>query len=329
MPQWGGLPTLGAHIEDCRQSGNLPMFYTDPILACANTKLGSQYGPKYGIRNTLWKDGYNTGKTPEGYVGSYGGYCMCLDTEWYSGWVAETLARVCRETRIDGIRVDEYGHRGYVCTSDKHEHLFAEPGHNAWLQAIARNCRQIHEAMDEVRPGLLLTAEFPGHDHMAAALEGAIVYDVRRNKPIRPAPINLFRFYFPECKSFEIDRPHRRNAHAMMLWNAVGAFSVLYPDEVHALLKEHTDVFERTDNEPLVPTLVPRVYANRFDSGEEAIYTVYNATGHTVDAPVLPVAEGATPRYTNLLTKEPLQPIEGSIRLKMTREETVVIGCSR
>ena len=328
MPQWGGLPALRAHIENCREAGNLPMFYTDPILACANTKLGSQYGPKYGIMNPLWKDGYNTGKTPEGYVGSYGGYCMCLDTEWYSGWVAETLARVCRETGIDGVRVDEYGHRGYVCTSDKHEHLFAEPGHNAWLQALARNCRQIHDAMDNVRPGLLLTAEFPGHDHMAAALEGAIVYDVRREGPVRPAPVNLFRFYFPECKAFEIDRPHRRNAHAMMLWNAVGAFQALYADGVHTMLKEHTDLFERTDNEPLVPTLVPRVYANQFGGGDKVIYTIYNATGHTVDAPVLAVDAGG--RYTNPLTGQTLTPVDAdgglALRLRMKREETVVVA---
>jgi len=330
MPEWGGLPALRAHIEDCRKAGNLPMFYTDPILADANTKLGSQHGLEYGIMNPLWKDDYKTGKTPAGYVGSYGGYCMCLDTEWYSGWVADTLARVCRETGIDGVRVDEYGHRGYVCTSDKHKHLFAEPGHNAWLQALSRNCRQIHAAMDKVRPGLLLTAEFPGNDDMAAALEGAIVYDVRRESPVRPAPINLFRFYFPECKSFEIDRPHRRNASAMMLWNAVGAFSARYPDDVHALLKEHTGVFERTDNEPLVPTLVPRVYANRFGAADEVIYTVYNATGHTVDAPVLPVEDGGKWRCANLLTHQELAPVtvdgQGAIRLKMKREETVVIG---
>jgi hypothetical protein len=330
MPQWGGLPALQAHLDRCRAAGNVPMFYTDPILACANTKLGSQRGPTFGIMNPLWKDDYRTGKTPEGYVGSYGGYCMCLDTEWYSGWVAECLARVCRETGIDGVRVDEYGHRGYVCTSDKHKHLFAEPGHNAWLQALARNCRQIHEAMDKVRPGLLLTAEFPGNDHMAAALEGAIVYDVRRESPVRPAPINLFRFYFPECKSFEIDRPARRNARNMMLWNAVGAFSALYPDQVHAVLKQHTEVFERRDNEPLVPTLVPRVYANRFGAGDKVIFTLHNATGHTVDAPVLAVEVDPQHRFLDLVTGQQLTPTRANgkavIRLKLSREDTVVIG---
>ena len=330
MPGWGGLPALREHIERVREAGILPMFYTDPILACANTKLGSRYGPTYGIMNPLWKDGYNTGKTPEGYVGSYGGYNMCLDTEWYSSWVAEAIARVCRETGVDGVRLDEYGHRGYVCHSDKHEHLFAEPGHNAWLQALARNVRQVHAAMDRVRPGLVLTTEFPGNDQMAAALEGAIVYDVRRVGPVRPTPVNLFRFYFPECKVFEIDRPARPEARAWMLFSATGAFSAFYPEGQHVMLRENVDAFERLGNEPLVPTLIPRVYANRFGTDKKRIVTLHNATGHTVDGPVLAVECEPSCHFIELLTGRELVPQdhEGrkAIRLKMKRDETVVIA---
>ncbi|MCK5805280.1 MAG: hypothetical protein KAI66_20790, partial [Lentisphaeria bacterium] len=175
-PLWGGLPALRAHIEKMKAAGQVPMFYTDPILACANTRIGREHGPKYGLMNPRWGGLYKCGKTPEGYVGSYGSYNMCLDTEWYSEWVAKTMGRVCRETGIDGVRLDEYGHQGYVCESPHHKHIFAEPGHNAWLQALARNCRQVHAEMDKVRPDLVLTTEFPGNDHMSASLDGAIVY---------------------------------------------------------------------------------------------------------------------------------------------------------
>ena len=330
MPQWGGLAALQAHIRRVRQAGILPMFYTDPILACANTKLGSRYGPTYGVMNPLWKDTYNSGKTPAGYAGSYGSYNMCLDTEWYSNWVAEAMGRVCRETGIDGVRLDEYGHRGYVCHSDRHEHIFAEPGHNAWLQALARNCRQVHAAMDAVRPELVLTTEFPGNDHMAAALEGAIVYDVRRIRPLRPAPINLFRFFFPQCKAFEIDRPARREARAWMLWNAVGAFQALYNEAQHALLKENTDAFEGQNAEPLVPTLIPRVYANRFEANGKRIFCLHNATGHTVEGPVLAVEAGPGHHILDLLKGTELTPApdEGrpAIALRMPRDTTRVIA---
>lgn len=330
MPQWGGLPALRKHIQHVRRAGLVPMFYTDPILADANTRLAQKYGLKYGIVNPLWKDPYHTGKTPPGYVGSYASFNMCLDTEWYSNWVAQTLARVCRETGIDGVRVDEYGHRGYVCLSTKHRHLFAEPGHNAWLQALARNCRQIHAALDRVRPGLLLTAEFPGHDCMAAALEGAIVYDLRRHNPVRPTPLNLFRFYFPQCKVFEIDRPHRRHAQHLMLWNGEGAFNAFYSEAVHVLLKQNTDVFERLGNEPLVPTLMPRVYANRFGGGEKVIHTLFNATGHTIAGPVLPVKPDSHRHFIDLLTGRELTPVKTksgyALQLKLKREETAVVA---
>lgn len=331
MPQWGGLPALRNYIKQIREAGLLPTFYTDPILGDANTKLARQYGREYGIMNPLWKDSYNTGKTPEGFVGSYGGYCMCVDTEWYSQFVADTMARVCRETGVDGIRLDEYGHRGYVCTSPHHQHLFAEPGHNAWLQAITRNCRQVHDAMDQVRPDLVLTAEFPGHDAMAASLDGAICYDIRRLSGVRPTPLNLFRFFFPECKMWEIDRPHRRDARNWMLWNTVAAFSAFYPDNQHVLLQENTAAIENHDAEPLVPTLVPRVYANRYVKGDKTIWMLNNATGHTVDAALLEVEPGADHHFVNLETGTELSPgklQDGRLALSalLRRDETLVVA---
>lgn len=330
MPQWGGLPALRKHIQMVKDAGLLAMFYTDPILACVNTKLGSQYGPVYGIMNPDWKDSYECPKTPEGYVGSYGGYCMCLDTEWYSNWVAETMGRVCRETGIDGVRLDEYGHRGYVCRSEKHQHLFAEWGHNGWLQALGRNCRQVHAAMDKVRPDLVLTTEFPGHDYMAAALEGAIVYDIRRIRPVRPTPINLFRFFFPSCKPFEIDRPPRREAPAWMLWNTVGAFARPYPKAQHIMLRENNDVFTSLQAEPLIPTLIRRIYANCFRGGGKTFTTLHNATGHTVDAPILTVRPTEDTHFMDMLRGIELTPtvVNGrtTIALGFKRDVTRVIA---
>jgi len=310
MPQWGGLPALRAHIRRIRQAGMLATLYTDPILACATTKLGSKYGPVYGIMNPRWKDPYKCPKTPKGYVGSYASYNMCLDTEWYSAWVARTIARVCRETGADGVRLDEYGHRGYVCTSTRHKHVFAEPGHNAWLQALARNVRQVHRAMDDVRPGLVLMTEFPGHDCMAAALDGAIVYDVRRIRRFRPVPVNLFRFFFPECKVFEINRPARPEARSWMLWNAVGAFSFRYPQEIHDVLRKYNDVFTSRDAEPLIPSLSRRIYINRFRNVDRTVYAVLNATGHTFDGPVLELPEpDAGFVYRDLLAGGRVKPV--------------------
>jgi hypothetical protein len=329
MPQWGGLPALRAHIQAMQDAGQLPMFYTDPLLACANTRMGSQHGPEFGVMNPRWTDAYKTGKTPEGYVGSYGSYNMCQDTEWYQNWLVETMARVCRETGIDGIRLDEYGHRGYVCTSPHHRHIYAEPEHNAWIQSLARSVQLVHRAMDEVRPDLVLTTEFPGTDQMSAGLEGAIVYDVRRIRSFRPAPINLFRFYFPACRPLEINRPPRPEAKDWMLWNMVAAFggSIAYTEQEHAILTEHNDALVLGQAEPLVPTLLPRVYANRFTAPGKTIWAIMNGTGHTVDAPILQVETAPDARYLDLLGQRELTPeADGTIRCRLRRDETILIA---
>ena len=50
---WGGLPALKKELQAIRDGGQVPMFYTDPILADDNTELGHKYGPKYGVMNPL------------------------------------------------------------------------------------------------------------------------------------------------------------------------------------------------------------------------------------------------------------------------------------
>jgi len=327
MPQWGGLDALRAHIEAIRGKGVLPTFYMEGILACANTKVGSQYGPQYGVINPRWVDGYRCPKNPAGYVASYGSYNMCADTAWWPAYLADAVARVCRESGIDGVRLDEYGHRGYVCENPKHTHLFAEPGHNGWMQGVARACRLVHRAMDDVRPDLVLTTEFPGNDHLAATLEGAITYETSSHvQPIRPAPLNLFRFYWPACKLYDLESSFRRQGTAWKLWNAAGVFGGRgYPQDVHAMLEANTEVFEGK-REPLVETLVRQVYANRFSGGGKVIYTIHNATGYTLAQDVIALPTGPQQTAIDLVTGEPATVVDGKLRVRLARDETIVIG---
>ena len=102
----------------------------------------------------------------------------CHDLPAVRTWVAETMGRVMRETGADGIRLDEYGHRGWACYDETHEHTYAEPGITQWQKAVSETTRMVHEAMDEVRPDLVLTTEHPGYDHLMQHLEGCITYDL-------------------------------------------------------------------------------------------------------------------------------------------------------
>ncbi len=328
--RWGGLPALRQYIQLQREAGILPMFYMEGILACETTEVGHNYGPKYGVKNPLWTDHYKTGMTPEVYVGSYGSYNMCSDTEWWQDYLARTVKRVCADTGIGGVRLDEYGHRGYICHSTEHEHMFAAPGHNAWLQAVSEACRKVHAGMDEVSPDLVLTTEFPGYDHLARYLEGCIVYECMSHvRPVRPVPCNLFRFYFPECKVYDLERG-TAHAEEWKLWNAMGAFGRSHPPRYYRILKENADLFEMGAREALIPTLVQRVYANRFTSEAKQITLLYNARGHTVEGPLVAVEPKERHHFFELLRCQELTPTqtgEGhAVGVKLRRDQVACIA---
>jgi hypothetical protein len=283
--RWGGLPAFRKAIQTYKRKGALVTLYTDPLLACDNSRVGHTRGKEWGIVR------------PDGsYRKKYESWNMCHDCPAYRDYVVRTMRRVMRETGADGIRLDEYGHKGAACFNKRHAHTFAEWGCTEWQRAIAETAKGVRQAMDEVAPGSVLTTEHPGYDFLMPFIEGCITYDFRIHAmPLRPLECNLQRFYFPECKAYELDNTGADPAHRVRFWNAVGSFAAYYPDAYYRILHENTDAFESGDAEPLVPTLARGVYANRFRGGGKTLYTVYNATGFTFDGPALAVRvpEGA------------------------------------
>jgi len=335
MPEWGGLPALRRYIKRIRDKGVMPTLYITGVIVDAQTRVAQQHAKTQAVMDPDARTPEQFGPVPEGYVGRWASYSMCSDTTFWPDYLAKTVVRVCQETGADGLRIDEYGFRGLVCHNPHHEHIFAEPGHNAWMQATARACRLVRKAMDEAQHDLALMTEYPGNDHLAATLEAAIGHDAsagKRAMAVRPVPCNLFRFYFPNCKLFEINRPAGRAAAAWTLWNATASFAGFrwQPPEHFALLTENTDAFESDDTEPLVPTLVPRVYANRFSCRGKTIWTLHNGTGHTVDAPLLSVAPDAKHHVIELLSGHALTPERTpdawAVALRIRRDETLAVA---
>jgi hypothetical protein len=214
---------------------------------------------------------------------------MCLDVDEYRQWIAQNLRRVMQETGADGIRLDEHGHHGSACFSKSHRHTFAEWGNTEWQRATAESAKLVRQAMDEVAPRSVLMTEHPGYDFLLPFLEGSITYDLYvQATELRPVECNTQRFFFPECKAFELMLDARADTHHYRrFWNAVGDFGSQYPWPMYNLFRENADVFASRNCEPLVPTLARRVYANRFQSGEKTFYTLLNATGHSFAGLVL------------------------------------------
>jgi hypothetical protein len=295
--RFGGLPAFRKAVQTYKDMGALVTLYTDPIRCDDGTKMGQKYGKLWGVVK------------PDGkYVDNYEVWNMCHDVAEYRQWVAETMKRVMRETGADGIRLDEYGHKGWACFSTLHKHTFAEPGCQEWMRCIAETSKLVHAAMDEVRPDAVLTTEHPGYDFLMQFLDGCITYDLTgQATPLRPLECNIQRFYFPECRAYELDHRGADKKHEKRFWNAEGSFGAYYPLPMYTILKENRDVFHSPNCEPLVPTLLERVYANRFSSGDKEITMLYNARGVIVDAPVLEAAEDPTLHYFDLLACKELQ----------------------
>lgn len=275
--RFGGLPALREAIHQYQKAGALVTLYTDPLRVDDNTKCGRQWGKLWGV---VQSDGK--------YRNDYDAWRMCHDVADYRRWVAETMGRVIRETDANGIRLDEYGHAGSACFSTLHEHTFAEKGTTEWQRSIAETTKLVRQAMDEAKPGSVLTTEHPGYDFLMPFIEGCITYDlIVQTTSLRPLECNLQRFYFPECKAYELIYNQADAKYQKRFWNAVASFGSYYPVELDRLLRENRDVFSSRDCHALVPTETRYVYANRFSAGDKTIYTLFNASGHSLAAPML------------------------------------------
>lgn len=304
--RFGGLPAFRQAVADYKKSGALITLYTDPFRLDDACRTGRAHGREWTVI------------LPSGEPSkSYEVWNPCHDLPEVRQWAADTMARVLRETGADGIRLDEYGHRGWACHNPAHRHTFAEPGCTEWQRATAEATKMIRAAMDGVDPRSVLTTEHPGYDYLMQHLDGCITYDLTvQATPLRPLECNAQRFYFPECKPYELDhRGADRDCHKRF-WNLVAAFGRELPPAMVAIYKEHADVLASRDCEPLVPTLMPRVYANRFSAGGKTLWTLYNATGHTVDGPVLEVELAEGQRLVELLGNTEL-PATGAGRHRL------------
>jgi len=329
-PQWGGLPALKTQIDKLRNVGMVSLFYTDPIIVDPNTMTGKEHGAQWGIINPAWSDPYRCPKNPpepKGLVYHYYSYCMCLNDKDYNDFVADDMAKLIRDTGVDGIRLDEYGHPGYICLSQNHNHIFQEEG-NVWMRALRRNLQAIRQRTDEFNPEALLMSEFPGVDYLAAELDGALSYDIaRKTSKLRPCQINLFRFFFPECKIFELNEGGIRSvASHLWLFNAVGVYnSSLYPEEMFAILRTWKHVFSGPA-EPLVPTQFKGVYANRFqaEDGSAVAWTLYNSNKNATDGTLLKIDIPDGWKAKELVSNTDI-PADGNVTISLAPSKTAVV----
>ena len=334
-PQCGGLPAFRQHLQDLKNAGQVALLYYDAVLMDASAR-NAKMVPEFAVINHQYKcapahDVANP-TMPPGIVAKFHQYAMCVNAGKFADYTIDDVVRVVEETGADGVRLDEFGGGGHLCFSTMHEHLFSNEGWgNPVLQAVAYITRGIREKLGRSGKEVLLLTEFPGYDMLVSTLDGALSYDgIARRSFARPAQINLLRFYFRNCKLFEIIEDagdHKPAPHDLWLWNAVGVYnSGEYPDHIRSLLLDNNDAFDYGEIEPLVDSAAKGVYANRFASDRKRIWTLFNATGYTVDQPLLKVAPREDVHYVELTTGRELTPQDGMLSCRVRPQKTIAIA---
>lgn len=330
---WGGWPAMRQSVDAAHQAGKLVGLYTSPFLASNESRIGSR-GRELAVINpylpSLPRDALPTAPR-EGYLIRYMVWVMCIDQEEYQDFVAQQIADMVKNSGVDMVRLDQIGVVGWPCFHPDHNHMYAEPGHHAWMRATNSLIRKTREATEKVNPHTLLMGEYPGNDRMSAELDGTLTYELHfwSYADLRVLPINVFRFYFPEIKLYE----HRPNlspeidyAEEVAFWNGVGAFLRLYPDAYQRVLEENGNAFDSQDVEPLIPTLETHVYANRFSSEDKDVILLFNDRESEVSGNVLQANDHQHRRYFDLFAGRELNPVDGRIHLDIPSKSVAAVA---
>ncbi|NOZ20557.1 MAG: hypothetical protein GXP25_05645 [Planctomycetes bacterium] len=315
-PRFGGLPAFRKAIQTYKDLGAVVTLYTDPFRMDDASKIGRKHGREWGV------------VLPNGkHSRAYEVWNPCHDCPAVRKWVAQTMKRVMRETGADGIRLDEYGHRGWACFSTLHKHTYAEPGCTEWQRAVAETTKMVHQAMDSVNPKSILTTEHPGYDYLMQYLDGCITYDLTvQATPLRPLECNTQRFYFPECWPGELDHRKADPEGKKRFWNAVSSFGRYYPLKMYNILRENNDTLTSRDSEPLIPTLAKYIYANHFAGGGKTITMLYNATGTAFEGRAVEVQLGEGEHLFDLLNCREAKIENGAACIFLLRDDVLCLA---
>jgi len=289
----GGLELMQRSLQAAQAQGVRVGLYIEGYLCDIRSQWGREGVPKYGMRR---QDGrlmeYTPGSTE---------YMMCVASDGWRRHLADTYRRVAGELQPNGMYIDQFGFvdAWKTCWSREHGHPVPWPpirGERDTLRAIRR----------AVPPQIATLTEETPNDVNSQYHDGALGYSVAFNDPnLAPHRVDLFRFLFPRFKVFQLVayNPFVEGGWYKLkfpFFNGEGYWLHHQPQdycgEAHrflkrafAILHDYEDCFCSEEVEPLVPTLAPTLYANRFRGDGRTVWTLFNAGYRTFRGPALQV----------------------------------------
>jgi hypothetical protein len=311
----GGLDHFRGSVARTQQSGVPVGLYIDGYLHCTAAAIAGKHAQEWAVRRV---DGQ-----PQ-WIEEYNAYNECPYLEPWRQHLAQTYRRVREEVGAKGMYIDELGAtdgRWSCYGGDAHGH----PGEVIPYRGELELMRAIRQAVGEEVP---LYVEYPPSEAARQVVDGAFSYYAiwgQDQADAAPHFVNLSRFLFPEFKPLHIlsyATPRAGNWHHFKIpfFNGEGydvgepGLAATDPDCLAFLRMAleiqtaHREAFASADVEPLVPTLRPGVFANRFTAPSETVWTLFNTTGRTVRGSFLEVPHRPGATYRDLWNNRPLRP---------------------
>ena len=332
----GSLPLFRTMVEGQQTRGVRVGLYLDTYLCSKKAEIGREHGEAWAIHgpNGRYRTAYSTVEDPL--------WNMCI---WSHGWpeyLAETFARVARETGCDGVYLDEGGADvpQYWCWREGHGHPV--PSHHpGGFRDLARLIRAA------LPPETVLYAEHCPPDVSIPYMDGGYITALGRSDPeISPGYLHIHRFAFPDFKVLPITSGGSLadgiyDGLVYSLFNGCALYTLSYGHDADAfplirrinrVLREHGDAFCSAGPEPYVATLREEVYCNRFPTAKETVWTLWNGRFRTVRGAILRVEHPPGATYRDSWNEADLAPhvADGWATLELTiGPRSVGLVCQR
>jgi len=316
------------------QSAGVPVgLYIEGYLVDERSRVGKARGRDWALRRPDGSIAYWPDSTE---------IFMCPGAKGWQDYLAGVYRRVREETGALGFYIDQFGFCDRTCFASTHDH----PPDWHVLPGEGQLTRKVRQALPP--ECVVYTENFPPDIHTVlqdGSFDYAINYFQTTAHRWMPVPVRLGRFAFPDFKVLQIivcDLPVGTNEEAVrqVFFNGDGFWIQGEPDfwwqpealsvlrKCIAILREHADAFASDRCEPLVPTLVGGVFANKFEGKGKTVWTLYNANWRSVSDEILAVPHVNGARYIDAWNGVKLKPriVGKTAYLRLTLEPHGV-GC--
>lgn len=271
------------------------------------------------------------------YPGTTEEMFMCPEYKPWQEHLNQLAGELLKKTGAKAIYLDEFGYGGpdRVCYAANHGHPvpgYAIPGEMQILSKISATLKAID-------PEYAILSEASPNDINMQYQDGSLssaVSEYRESGNF--ARVDLYRYFFPEYKSFQIIALHDLigdgyTPYKLVWFNASGLMLTGDPEAdysentcnflrfMNASYRANKEYFSSDKVDFDLPYGAPGVFVNQFGGKKGKLYTLFNANYRTAQGVVMRIAlENGAPYFVRDLFGKPLKatPVGGYLEIEST-----------